>query len=85
MGTRRHWVVRLAGGSVLCCALVGCNGGKVKQAERMNDFEATQQDFDSIARAAFKMIETKGEVTTIVVPKGLGARALDALHHCIRS
>jgi len=81
METRRHWLVRLAGGSVLCCALVGCNGGKVKQAERMNDFEATQQDFDSIARAAFKMIETKGEVTTIVVPKGLGARALDALHH----
>lgn len=81
MAKHGRWVVRLAGGSVLCCALIGCNGGKTKQDERMQDFEATQRDFESIARAAFKMIETKGEVTTIVVQKGLDPRALDALRH----
>jgi len=79
MATRARWIARVVAGTVLCCALPGCDGGKVRQIERMHDFEATQQDFDAIARAAFRLIETKGEVTTIVVPKGLGVRALDAL------
>jgi hypothetical protein len=79
MSTRGRWITRIAAGPVLCCALLGCNGAEIRQTERMHDFEATQQDFDAIARAAFRMIETKGAVTTIVVPKGLGPRALDAL------
>ena len=59
-------------------ALAGCNGTQLTAA-RMKNFEATQDDFDAIARAAFKIIETNGEVTTIVVPKGLDVRAADAL------
>jgi hypothetical protein len=78
-GLFRDMEPRFALGLALCSVLLSCDGGKVKQAERMNDFEATQRDFDSIACAAFKMIETKEDVTTIVVPKGLGPRALDAL------
>jgi hypothetical protein len=54
---------------------------QAKQAERMKNFEATQWDFEVIARAAFKTIESKGAVTTIVVPKDLDPRALDALRH----
>lgn len=73
---------RLTVSAFLCCGLVACNGMELKQArqaERMRDFEATQSDFDAIARAAFKTIESKGDVNTIVVPKGLDPRALDAL------
>lgn len=68
----------------LCCGLVACNGmeaRQAKQAERMMEFEATQWDFDSIARAAFKTVESKGEVTTIVASKGLDQRAVEALRH----
>jgi len=75
---------RLTVPAFLCCALVACNGMEARQAKqdaRMKNFEATQWDFDAIARAAFKTIESKGEVTTIVVPKGLDPRALDALRH----
>jgi hypothetical protein len=54
---------------------------QARQAERMKDFEATQWDFDAIARAAFKTIESKGEVTTIVLSKGLNPHALEALRH----
>jgi hypothetical protein len=32
---------------------------QAKQAERMKNFEATQWDFEVIARAAFKTIESK--------------------------
>jgi len=71
-------IVRLAMAALVCCALAGCNGTQLTAA-RMKDFEATQQDFDAIARAAFRIIETKGDVTTIVVPKGLDPRAADAL------
>jgi hypothetical protein len=70
--------------SLVCCAQVGCNGQvarDAKQNERMTNFEATQWDFDVIARAAFKTIESKGEVTTIVVPEHLGPQALSALRH----
>ena len=70
--------------ALICCTLAACNGmeaKQAKQAERMSNFEATQWDFEVIARAAFKTIEGKGEVTTIVVPKGLDPRALDALRH----
>jgi hypothetical protein len=73
---------RLTVSAFLCCGLAACNGMEAKQArqaERMTNFEATQWDFDAIARAAFKTIESKGEVSTIVVPKGLDPRALDAL------
>jgi hypothetical protein len=75
---------RLTLSAFLCCGLVACNGmeaRQARQAERMKDFEATQWDFDVIARAAFKTIESKGEVSTIVVAKGLDPRALDALRH----
>jgi len=71
-------VVRLAAAAALCCGLPGCNGTQLTAA-RMKDFEATPQDFDAIARAAFKIIESKGDVTAIVVPKGLDPRAYDAL------
>ena len=77
----------LAISTVLCCVLAACNGleaRQARQAERMKDFEATQWDFDSIARAAFKTIEGRGDVTTIVVPKDLDPRALDALRHVHR-
>ena len=70
--------LRLAVALVVCCGLPGCNGTQLTAA-RMTNFEATQQDFDSIARAAFKIIESKGDVTTIVVPKGIDPRALAAL------
>ena len=73
---------RLSVAAFLCCSLVACNGmeaRQAKQAARMADFEATQWDFDVIARAALKTIDSKGEVTTLVVPKGLDPRALDAL------
>jgi hypothetical protein len=75
-------MTRLTVSAFLCCALVACNGmeaKQAKQAERMRDFEATQWDFAAIARAAFKTIESKGDVTTIVVSKGLDPRALEAL------
>jgi hypothetical protein len=71
-------IAKLAVAAALCCGFLGCNGTQLT-AERMRDFEATQQDFDAIARAAFKIIESKGRVTTIVVPKGLDPRAADAL------
>lgn len=67
---------------LLCGLLTGCNGTEARnarQASRMHDFEATASDFDAIARAAFRTIESKGDVSTIVVPKGLDPRALDAL------
>ena len=67
---------------VLCHSLASCNGMEAKQqkqSERMRDFEATQWDFDSIARAAFKTIESGGEVSKLVVPDGLDPRALNAL------
>jgi hypothetical protein len=70
--------------ALLACILAACNGmeaRQAKQAERMRNFEATQSDFEAIAHAAFKTIEGKGEVTTIVVPKGLDSRASDALRH----
>lgn len=79
MTRREVLIVRFVVAATLLCILPGCNGTKLT-AERMQNFEATQQDFDSIARAAFKIIETKGYVTTIVLPKGLDARAADALH-----
>jgi hypothetical protein len=63
---------------VLCHALAGCNGTELT-ARRMQNFEATQDDFDAIARAAFRIIESKGDVTTIVVPSGLDPRAASAL------
>jgi hypothetical protein len=67
--------------TVLCCMLAACNGSAVRQAERMRAFEATQWDFDAIARAAFEIIGSKGEVTTIIVGDGLDPRALAALRH----
>lgn len=80
--------IRLAGRlvipSLLCCALAACNGMEArdaKQAARMHDFEATAWDYEVIARAAIKTIESKGDVTAIVVPNGLDPRALDALRH----
>ncbi len=77
----RHDVrlVRLAVPFVfLCVVLAGCNGTELT-ARRMQNFEATQDDFDAIARAAFKIIESKGDVTTIVAPSGLDLRAASAL------
>ena len=68
----------------LFCSLAGCNGQaarEARQSERMSNFEATQWDFDVIARAALKTIESKGEVTTIVVPEHMGPQALSALRH----
>jgi hypothetical protein len=73
--------------SLVCCAQAGCNGQvarEAKQDERMSNFAATQWDFDVIARAAMKTIESKGEVTTIVVPEHLGPQALSALRHVHR-
>jgi hypothetical protein len=70
---------RFATAIVLACAAAGCDGGATRQSRRMTDFEATQDDFDAIARVAFKTIERKGDVQTIVVPPGIDARALDAL------
>jgi hypothetical protein len=81
VATRKRRISQLAIAALLSCSLLACNGGKVRQDERMNDFEATQRDFESIARAAFKMIETRGPVTTIVLPGGLDVRAADALRH----
>lgn len=69
---------RLAAAIAICCALAACNGTQLTAA-RMKDFEATQDDFDAIARAAFKIIDRAGDVSTIVVPKGLDPRAADAL------
>jgi hypothetical protein len=84
MNLSESFSARTAASALLCCTLTACNGmeaKQAKQAERMQDFEATQWDFEVIARAAFKTIEGKGEVSTIVVPKGLDPRALDALRH----
>lgn len=71
---------RLALAAAVACTIAGCNGEQLT-ARRMQDFEATQQDFEAIARAAFKIIDRNGEVTTIVLPKGLDPRAADALRH----
>ena len=84
MQLKRSLAMRTTVPALLCCALAACNGMEARQARqdaRMKDFEATQWDFEMIARAAFKTIESKGDVTTIVVPKGLDPRALDALRH----
>lgn len=72
-------VVRPIVNILLCCSLLGCNGMQAKQDKRMQNFEATQQDFDSIARATFKLIDAKGEVNVIVAPTSLEPRALKAL------
>ncbi|MEO5623293.1 MAG: hypothetical protein ABIQ78_07755 [Dokdonella sp.] len=50
-----------------------------QQAKRMVDFHVTQQDFDSIARATFKLIDGKGGIDTIVAPLALDPRARQAL------
>jgi hypothetical protein len=77
-------LTRLTFPALFCCALAACNGMEARQAKqdaRMQNFEATAWDFEMIARAALRTIESKGDVTTIVVPKGLDPRALDALRH----
>ena len=82
MKLNKSRTTQMTGTALLCCALAACNGmeaREARQAERMRDFEATQWDFDAIARAAFKTIESKGEVGTIVVAKGPDPRALEAL------
>jgi hypothetical protein len=69
---------------LVCGAFAGCNGQAARDArqmERTGNFEATQWDFDVIARAALKTIESKGEVTTIVAGAHLGPQALSALRH----
>ncbi|MEO6689343.1 MAG: hypothetical protein ABIS07_04065 [Dokdonella sp.] len=45
----------------------------------MADFHVTQQDFDSIARATFKLIDGRGDIGTIVAPADLDPRARKAL------
>lgn len=71
--------MRIAIVSCVCFGLAACNGMEAQQARRMRDFEATQQDFDSIARATFKLIDAKRNIETIVAPTSLDIRARKAL------
>jgi len=50
-----------------------------QQAKRMADFQVTQRDFDAIAVATFKLIDTKGQIRTIVAGASLDSRARQAL------
>lgn len=65
--------------ALLCVGLVACNGLQYQQAKRMKDFQVTQADFNSIAVAAFKLIDPKGDIETIVAPASLDPRARQAL------
>ncbi|MFI4969476.1 MAG: hypothetical protein ACHP7D_04670 [Lysobacterales bacterium] len=63
----------------MCFGLVACNGLQYRQAKRMKDFQVTQDDFDSIAAATFKLIDTRRDIDTIVAPASLDLRARRAL------
>ncbi len=63
----------------MCLGLVACNGLQYQQAKRMKDFQVTQDDFNSIAVAAFKLIDARGDIATIVAPASLDPRARQAL------
>ena len=40
--------------------LVACNGVQYRQARPMKDFQATQEDIDSVAAATFRLIDARG-------------------------
>lgn len=83
---REGAVMRIPGFLVLCLVFAACDGGAVRQASRMTNFEATQQDFDSIARDVFKKIDPSRNVIFIVVPAGIDPRArkaLERVHHVV--
>ncbi len=63
----------------VCSSLAACNGVQSQQAKRAADFHVTQDDFDSIARVTFKLIDAKGDISTIVAPASLDPRARQAL------
>lgn len=71
--------MRLAALSFICFSIAACNGLQSQQARRMTDFHATQDDFDSIARATFKLIDAKHDIGSIVAPTSLDPRARQAL------
>ena len=61
--------------------LVACNGVQYRQARPMKDFQATQDDIDSVAAATFRLIDARGGISTIVAPASLDPRARQALKH----
>ncbi len=69
---------RIAIAAVLVCLSVGCDGMQYRQNLRKN-FEADQGDFNSIAKASFKMIDPNGAITTAVVSASIDNRARAAL------
>lgn len=79
-------IMQIVGLFLLCLVLAACNGGVMRQASRMTNFEATQQDFDSIARDVFKTIDPSHSVNFIVVPAGIdpkARKALESVHHVV--
>ena len=78
--------MRRVGVVLLCIVIAACNGGITRQASRMTNFEATQQDFDSIARDVFRRIDPNHSVNFIVVPTSIDPRArkaLESVHHIV--
>lgn len=59
---------------VMLCFLAACDGMKYRQSLRQN-FVVEDGDFYSIGVYAFKLIDPKGEITTIVTPPNLDPRA----------
>lgn len=60
--------MRLAALSFICLSMASCNSVQYQQARRTADFHVTQDDFDSIARATFKLIDAKHDIGTVVAP-----------------
>lgn len=58
--------------------LAGCNGALYTRGHGRG-FEVTDRDFRSIAKVAFKLIDPKDTITTVVVPPGTDPRARAAL------
>ena len=72
----RHRCWRLLG---LALLLVGCDGAQIRQTARMENFVAEDGDFRLIAKASFDLIDSKGSITTIVVPHSAERRVRAAL------
>jgi len=77
----RSRIMRVIVTAFVCFCLAACNGLQSQQAKRMSDFQVTQHDFDAIAVTTFKLIDAKGEISTIVAPASLDSRARQALRN----
>lgn len=64
---------------ILSLSLAACDGAQMRHNARPDDSKTFDQDYHVIAVATFKLIDKKGEITTIVIPPGFDALRKNAL------